>query len=68
MKTLYPLRLVVFDPITRRPLPEIAHREGHRVDRIDTYWARRIADGDVSETPPEPPADEPAPKPTKRGR
>lgn len=52
--TLYPLRLVVFDPITRKPLPEIAHREGHRVDRVDTYWARRIADGDVSLTPPAP--------------
>lgn len=34
--------LLVRDPITREPLPP-----GGEIKPLDTYWCRRIADGDV---------------------
>jgi hypothetical protein len=39
--------LIVRDPITRQPLPS----EGAEKPR-DTYWLRRLADGDVVEVAP----------------
>lgn len=43
--------LVMFDPTTRRQLPD----EGMLVPR-DTYWRRRIANGDAVLVPQESPA------------
>lgn len=50
--------LVVRDPVSRLPLPE----SGREVPDTDTYWYRRIADGDVviSEPPSAPAAGAPA--------
>lgn len=43
--------LIVRDPKTRRPLPE----EGREVN-LDSFWRRRLRDGDVVEVKSAPPA------------
>ena len=52
--------LVVRDPVTRLPLAA----EGE-AKPLDTYWSRRLVDGDVVivEQPPPPPASKPTLKP-----
>jgi hypothetical protein len=50
--------LRVIDPVSRQPIPE----SGFTVSDTDTYWARRLADGDVVPVVPEKPAAKPAPK------
>ena len=55
---------VVRDPRTRQPLPA----EGAEME-LDSYWLRRLADGDVGERqskaqPPKPPVAKRAAEPT----
>ena len=49
----------VRDPQSKKVLEE----KGIKVDAIDTYWFRRIEDGDVVIVEPEKKAPAPAPKP-----
>ena len=46
---VYPCRPVVRDPIARDKLPA----EGREVDLSDTYWARRLNDGDITTQAPQ---------------
>lgn len=48
----------VRDPRSRLHIPEI----GVEVSAADTYWARRLADGDVVEVKPAPATKAPAAK------
>lgn len=49
--------LLVLDPLTRKPL-----ENGGEPKPADTYWMRRLADGDVIEIPGAEPARKPASK------
>jgi hypothetical protein len=48
----------VRDPMSRLHIPEL----GVEVSATDTYWARRLADGDVVEVTPAPAVKAPTPK------
>lgn len=54
--------MVIINPATHKPLPV----GGDDVE-LDTYWVRRLNDGDVAEVLPDPPPAEP-PKRTPKAR